>query len=167
MLLNTKNLSISYDKLLRKINASENEKLTNQLNKNTTQYPCAMLPHNSGALIGIRPTPQGFYPHSFDNETTTNSRRQYFRTQEKEVCSNAITQTKYTPPEDYSLRVATLRSNAIGKSSYKEGLPNSSPLSYKGSYSTLNDEKTARRRARSSGSVAPAKKNGLNNKSYV
>jgi len=175
MFANTKNLSVSYDKLLRKINSSQQEKVSNQGNTNTSytssapytvQYPSAMPPHNLGVLIGKHPNPMGFYPHSFDS-MTTNSRRQYYQTQEPLKNSNAILKTKYIAPEAYSLRVASMRANSIGQSSYKEGLPDGAPLSFKGSFTTLNDERRYRRRARSSGCVAPAKKNGLNNKSYL
>ena len=91
MIANTKNLSVSYDRLLRKINSSQQqEALSNQENNNptyassipyTVQYPSAMPSHNSGVLVGIHPNPPGFYPHSFDS-MSTNSRRQYSRTQE-------------------------------------------------------------------------------------
>jgi hypothetical protein len=176
MFANTKNLSVSFDKLLRKINSSQQqEKPSNQGNVNTSftssapytvQYPCAMPPHNSGVLIGIHPNPPGFYPHSFDS-MSSNSRHQYARTQEPFSNSNAILQTKYIAPEAYSLRVASMRANSIGQSSYKEGLPNSDPLSFKGTFTTHTDERRAKRRARSSGCVAPAKKNGINNKAYM
>lgn len=170
MFANTKNLSVSYDKLLRKINSSQQQEKTNtsfnSAGPYTVQYPCAMPPHNSGVLIGIHPNPPGFYPHSFDS-MTTNSRRQYSQTQESIASSNAILQTKYVPPEAYSLRVASMRANSIGQSSYKEGLPNSAPLSFKGTFLTHTDERRSRRRARSSGCVAPAKKNGINNKAYM
>jgi hypothetical protein len=176
MIANTKNLAVSYDRLLRKINSSQRqETLSNHENVNTTyessipytiQYPSAMPSHNSGVLSGIHPNPPGFYPHSFDS-MTTNSRRQYSQTQEPIAKSNAILQTKYIAPEAYSLRVASIRSNSIGQSSYKEGLPNTSALSFKGTYTTYTDERRSRRRARSSGSVAPAKKNGINNKAYM
>jgi hypothetical protein len=170
MFVNTRNLTVSYDKLLRKINSSQEQQQKNLNDGNTktsftsvspytVQYPCAMPPHNSGVLIGI-------HPHSFDS-MTTNSRRQYSQTRETITNSNAILQTKYIPPEAYSLRVASIRSNSIGQSSYKEGLPNSAPLSFKGTFTTNTDERRSRRRARSSGCVAPAKKNGINNKAYM
>ena len=164
MIANTKNLSVSFDKLLRKINSSRQQQEESQ--PYTVQYPCAMPTHNSGVLIGSHPNPPGFYPHSFDS-MSTNSRRQYSQTQEPFKNSNAILQTKYIAPEAYSLRVASLRANSIGQSSYKEGLPNSTPLSFKGTFNTHTDERRAKRRARSSGCVAPAKKNGINNKAYM
>ena len=176
MFANTKNLSVSYDRLLRKINSSQHqETLSNQENTNATytpsvpytvQYPCAMPSHNSGVLAGIHPNPPGFYPHSFDS-MTANSRRQYSRTLENCNNSNAILQTKYIAPEAYSLRVASIRSNSIGQSSYKEGLPDTTPLSFKGTFTSRTDERRSRRRARSSGCVAPAKKNGINNKAFM
>lgn len=177
MFVNTKNLTVSQDKLLRKINSSQEQQQKNLNDGNTNnsfnsvspytvQYPCAMPPHNSGVLIGIHPNPPSFYPHSFDS-MSTNSQRQYSQTQEAIAKSNAILQTKYIPPEAYSLKVASIRSNSIGQSSYKEGLPNSAPLSFKGTFTTNTDERRSRRRARSSGCVAPAKKNGINNKAYM
>ena len=174
MIANTKNLSISYDKLLRKINSSQQqqqqENTTNQTYTSsvpyTVQYPCTMPPHNSGVLKGIHPNPPGFYPHSFDS-MTSNSRRQYSQTREPFSKSNAILQTKYIAPEAYSLRVASMRANSVGKSSYKEGLPDMAPLSFKGTFTTFTDERRATRRARSSGCVAPAKKNGINNKAFM
>jgi len=163
MIANTKNLSVLYDKLLRKINTSQQQE---ESSSNTIKYPCIIPQHNSGVLSGIHPNPPGFYPHSFDS-TTSNSRRQYYHTQEQLSNSNSILQTKYIAPEAYSLRVATIRSNSIGQSSYKEGLPDSSSLSFKGNYTTQMDERRSRRRARSSGCVAPAKKNGINNKAFM
>jgi len=165
MIANTKNLSISYDKLLRKINSSQQQE--NSTNQQFISYvPCTMPPHNLGVLKGIHPNPPGFYPHSFDS-MTSNSRRQYSQTQEPFCNSNAILQTKYIAPEAYSLRVASMRANSVGQSSYKEGLPDSAPLSFKGTYTTFTDERRAKRRARSSGYIAPAKKNGINNKAYM
>jgi hypothetical protein len=171
MFANTKNLSVSYDKLLRKINSSQQqENSTNQTIASsvpyTVQYPCVMPSHDLGVLSGIHPNPPGFYPHSFDS-MTTNSRRQYSKTLEPFCNSNAILQTKYIAPEAYSLRVASMRANSIGQSSYKEGLLDSDPLSFKGTFTTFTDERRAKRRARSSGCVAPAKKNGINNKAFM
>lgn len=163
MFANTNNLSINSDKLLRKIMASEQEKTVSTTN--TQQYPCAMPPHSSGVLIGIHPTPPSFYPHASDS-FSTNCRRQYSATQKPSTNSNTILQTKYIAPGDCSMKTGTYRSNSVGQSSYKQGLPDASPMSFKGSFHTNNDERRARRRARSSGCVAPAKKNGINNKAY-
>jgi len=163
MFANTNNLTINSDKLLRKI--ASNTKPSYQ-GHNSQQYPCAMPPHSSGVLIGTHPNPPSFYPHASDS-FSTNSRRQYLATQKLDTNSNSILQTKYIAPGDCSLRTASCRSNSVGQSSYKQGLPESSPLSFKGSFTTNNDERRALRRARSSGCVAPAKKNGINNKAYL
>ena len=171
MFANTNNIDIVSDKLLRKIMASENEKILSSTKSsyqghNSQQYPCAMLPHSSGVLIGIHPNPPAFYPHATDS-FSTNSRRQYAATQKPTTNANTILQTKYIAPGDCSLKTASYRSNSVGQSSYKQGLPDSIPLSFKGSFHTMNDERRAKRRARSSGCVAPAKKNGINNKAYL
>jgi len=171
MFANINNIDVVSDKLLRKIMASEYEKTISTTKPsyqghNSQQYPCAMLPHSSGVLIGIHPNPPSFYPHASDS-FSSNSRRQYAATQKPTTNANSILQTKYIGPEDCSLKTATYRSNSVGQSSYKQGLPDSSPLSFKGGFHTMNDERRARRRARSSGCVAPAKKNGINNKAYM
>ena len=69
----------------------------------------------------------------------------------------------YITPPASSLYTSTLKSRAVGKSSYKQGLPPQAPLSFK-SYNT-NDVKTALRVTRSGGCVAPAKKGSIYNRS--
>lgn len=170
MFANTNNITINSDKLLRKIKSSQDEKLLITTKEtyqghNSQQYPCAMPPHSSGILIGIHPNPPSFYPHASDS-FSSNCRRQYAATQKPDTNSNTILQTKYLAPGDCSMRIASYRSNSVGQSSFKQGLPDSVPLSFKGSFQKTNDENRARRRARSSGCVAPAKKNGINNKAF-
>ena len=69
----------------------------------------------------------------------------------------------YIQPVDSSLHIQKMRAMAVGKSSYKQGLPSSAPLSYK-NYNT-NDVKTALRSSRAGGCVAPAKKGSIFNTS--
>jgi len=170
MFANTNNIDVVSDKLLRKIMASEQEKIISTMKPsyqgyNSQQYPCAMPPHSSGVLIGVHPNPPSFYPHASDS-LSTNCRRQYVATQKPTTNANTILQTKYVAPQACSLRTNHYASNSVGQSSYKQGLPDSSPLSFKGSFQTLTDERRAKRFVRSSGCVAPAKKNGINNKAY-
>lgn len=55
-----------------------------------------------------------------------------------------------------------MKSRAVGKSSFKIGLPDNAPMSYK-SYDR-NDVKTALRSVRSGGCTAPAKKGSIYNR---
>lgn len=77
--------------------------------------------------------------------------------------TNAYSSNKYIPPQSSSLFTAARKRTAVGKSSYKQGLPDSAPLSYK-NYNT-NDVKNALRYTRGGGSVAPAKKGSIYNTS--
>jgi len=68
---------------------------------------------------------------------------------------------KYIAPQSSSLFTAARKRNAVGKSSYKQGLPDDAPLSYK-NYNT-NDVKNALRYTRGGGCVAPSKKGSIYN----
>jgi hypothetical protein len=129
------------------------------------QYPFAMPPHSSGNLIGLRPNPPSFYPSDNTGEYA-NSRYNYYRTipstkptahdfdiqtKKKKICGN----------NSSSLNTDYLKKVAIGKSSYKIGLPNTADLTYR-SYNK-NDVKQALQKVRSSGSVAPKKKGAIQN----
>lgn len=72
---------------------------------------------------------------------------------------------KLISPQSASLRTAEIKRNAVGKASYKQGLPLESSLGYK-DYNN-NDTRDALRRARSGGSVAPKKKGSLYNTSLT
>ena len=161
-----------------------NSRITGPLS--TNQYPGAMPYHSYGTLVGIRPNPPLFYssqePVAADQ--FTNSRRQYFRTaesaeslkiqREKALNSTGIftskssqrqynvsTHMNYIQPVDSSLHIQKLRANAVGKSSYKVGLPVEAPCSTKNYYPS--GTRSSLRRARSGGCVAPKKKGAIEN----
>jgi len=158
--------------------------LFNPLGINRT--PLAMGKHNYGILAGVHPNPPQFGVADGASEFS-NARHQYLRTASYVESSktgtdlfsrlkptsvfNAGTQrsyllsqsTKYIEPTQSSLYISTRKSRAVGKSSYKQGLPSSAPLSYK-NYNT-NDVKNALRSSRAGGCVAPAKKGSIFNTS--
>ncbi len=155
----------------------------------TNQYPAAQPYHSYGTLPGIRPNPPLFYPSQepVAADQFTNSRAQYFRTaqsakslaimRERAIKSASSmfydfstsrghpvsTHTNYIPPRESSLHTQTMRVNAVGKSSYKVGLPDSAPYSTKNYYPS--GTRSSLRRARSGGSVAPKKKGSIYNTS--
>jgi hypothetical protein len=161
-----------------------NSRITGPLS--TNQYPCAIPYHSFGTLVGIRPNPPLFYPSQepVAADQFTNSRRQYFRTaesaeslkiqREKALNStglfvskssqrqyNVSTHMNYIQPVDSSLHIQKLRANAVGKSSYKVGLPVEAPISTKNYYPS--GTRSSIRRARSGGCVAPKKKGAIEN----
>ena len=154
------------------------------------QYPYAAPRHNLGVLQGLRPTPPLFYPSQepINSDQNTTTRQQYFRTAQSAkdlaiqrqreldrvsrnfhfnhstgVAKQTSGHMNYIAPTDSSLRTQRLKANAVGKSSYKVGLPLSA------SYTTKNYEpsnvRTNLRRARSGGCTAPAKKGSIFNTS--
>jgi hypothetical protein len=157
---------------------------------NSSQYPCAMPYHNYGTLTGIRPTPPQFLPSQtpLNSEMGVNARRHYvaatsigvkekFEQDRLGKLSQPITKVSYSSQRQYSIsshmnyikpidsssRVDILKSRAIGKSSYKVGLPNEAPISTK-SYDK-SYVKSCVRRARSGGCTAPKKKSSIYNTS--
>lgn len=152
----------------------------------TNNYPNIVSNNNLGVLVGKHPNPPKFYP-SDTSGGFANNRTQYSRTScSKEATKTGINEnpnprptsffcadtqrsyltsnaTKYVAPKDSGLYMATIRSRAIGKSSYKQGLPLSAPISDK-NYNR-NDVRNALRFARSGGCVAPAKQGSLYNTS--
>jgi hypothetical protein len=169
--------SVNYDNYV-------NSRITGPLS--TNQYPCAIPYHSYGTLVGIRPNPPLFYPSQepVAADQFTNSRRQYFRTaesaeslkiqREKSLNSTGIftskssqrqynvsTHMNYIQPVDSSLHIQKLRAAAVGKSSYKVGLPVEAPYSTKNYYPS--GTRTSIRRARSGGCVAPKKKGAIEN----
>jgi hypothetical protein len=156
----------------------------------TNQYPCAMPAHNSGVLTGKSPNPPLFYPSQEPAATdqNVNSRHQYFRTAESAkslaiqraravektyrnfsfsystgTAHHTSGHTNYIPPTDSSMRTQKLRSNAVGKSGYKVGLPLDAPYSTKNYYPS--GVRSTIKRARSGGCTAPAKKGSIYNDS--
>jgi hypothetical protein len=76
---------------------------------------------------------------------------------------NVSGHTNYINPVDSSLYIQKKRSNAVGKSTYKIGLPAEAPYSTKNYYPS--GVRTSIRRVRSGGCVAPAKKGAIENTS--
>jgi hypothetical protein len=163
-----------------------NSRITGPLS--TNQYPGAIPYHSYGTLVGIRPTPPLFYPSQepVAADQFTNSRHQYFRTaqsaqslaiqreralnstgvftsQSSQRQYNVSTHMNYIPPTDSSLHIQKMRANAVGKSSYKVGLPTEAPVSTKNYYPS--GTRSSLRRARSGGCVAPKKKGAIENNS--
>ena len=157
---------------------------------NSSQYPCAMPYHSYGTLTGIRPTPPQFFPSQspLNSEMGVNARRQYiastsigvkekFEQDKLGKLSQPTTKVSYSSqrqyaisshmnyikPLDSSSRVDILKSRAIGKSSYKIGLPNEAPISTKNYDKSYT--RSCIRRSRSGGCTAPKKKGSIYNTS--
>jgi hypothetical protein len=153
----------------------------------TNQTPGGIrINHTLGSLPGIHPNPPQFGVADGASEFS-NSRRYYWRTAQSVDAQAAATvaakasrpsnftaytsqrqyavstHMNYIPPKESSQRTEMLKAKAVGKSSYKIGLPVDANLSYK-SYNK-NDVKTALKFARSGGCVAPAKKGSIYNRS--
>lgn len=126
----------------------------------TNQYPCALPYHSYGTITGHHPNPPTFYPSS-NNSTISHSRHQYLYTNSELNSNYNVGKNKYITPMSSSMRTSQKRSNAIGKSGYKVGLPDSDPLSYKSYFPT--DVLVHTRRVRSGGCVAPKKKGSIYN----
>lgn len=155
----------------------------------TNQTPNQIPYHSYGILAGIRPTPPQFYPmqEPVYAEMNTNARKQYLRTaisqtvKAQQIALGKMsvpqayvinssqrqvpvsTHTNYIPPMDSSLYVNIMKSNAVGQTAYKVNLPNVAPTGTKSYYPS--GTRSALRRARSSGSVAPKKKGAIQNTS--
>jgi hypothetical protein len=170
--------SVNYDNYV-------NSRITGPLS--TNQYPCAMPYHSFGTLVGIRPTPPQFYPSQTPPNASQNSnmRYQFLRTAvPKKVAAIQEALAKQSPPTQYtskssqrqfavsthmnyiepipeSMYVNIKKSNAVGQSAYKIGLPNAAPISTKSYYPS--GTRSTIRRARSGGCVAPKKKGAIEN----
>uniref|UniRef100_A0A6C0E1Y6 Uncharacterized protein n=1 Tax=viral metagenome TaxID=1070528 RepID=A0A6C0E1Y6_9ZZZZ len=164
-----------------------NSRITGPLN--TNKYPSAMPYHSYGTLNGIRPTPPQFFPSQDPPYASENSnaRHQYVRTA---ISASALARQKtlgklsspntffsfstgkhtavsthmnYIEPQPSSMYTNTLKSNAVGKTAYKQGLPNIAPTSTKCYYPS--GTRSSLQRARSGGCVAPKKKGAIENTS--
>jgi len=153
----------------------------------TSQTPGMIYYHNYGALPGKHPNPPKYYP-SDNSGDYSNSRFQYAQcdiswtaralARELETKKNRpyhffskSTQKQYPvetghmnyiTPIQSSMRTSILKRNSVGKSSYKQGLPNDDFLTFK-SYDK-SFVRTCIRRTRSAGCVAPPKKGSLYNR---
>lgn len=153
----------------------------------TNNYPSAMPYHSYGTLIGKRPNPPLFYPSQEPVYSDQYSiyRRRYFRTaesvaglakqRERAIQSagqgfyssntgkyyNVSNHLNYIKPIDSSMQIQRKRTIAIGKSSYKIGLPDYAPCSTKNYYPS--GVRTTIKRMRSGGCTAPKKKGAIEN----
>lgn len=158
---------------------------------NTNKYPGIIPYHSYGMLNGIRPTPPQFFSSQepIYAEMNTNARQQYLRTAvNKETLEKQIENAKLSKPIAYTsyssqtryptsshmnyiqpisggMYVNIKKSNAVGKSGFKVGLPIESPITTKNYYPS--GAKSSLRRARSGGSVAPKKKGAIENTSLT
>ena len=156
----------------------------------TSQTPCTLPYHSYGTLAGVRPTPPQFYPgqEPVAAQQNTNARQQYVRATANSTLKNFYEEelAKMSKPTSYYIKGTQRRSSqsthvnyiapitsgmylnekksvAIGKSAYKVGLPVDAPITTKNYYPS--GTRSALRRARSSGSVAPKKKGSIYNTS--
>ena len=159
---------------------------------NSSQFPNILPYHNYGVLTGQRPTPPQFFSgqEPVNAEMSVNARSQYLRatdiSSKEKMKQDALgklsapstkvsyssqrqyavsTHVNYIAPIPGSMYTNIRKSIAVGKSAYKVGLPLEAPISTK-SYDT-SFRRTAIRRARSGGSVAPKKKGSIYNYSLT
>ena len=155
---------------------------------NSSQYPNSMPYHSYGSLPGVRPTPPQFYPYQepVPSDLNTNARAYYLRASSLSMVQKAeqnalgklskpITKVSYSSQRQYpvsshmnyiapvpsSMRTNTIKSQNVGKSSYKVGLPDEALLSSKSYDASL--KRSSLRRARSAGCTAPKKKGSIYN----
>ena len=125
---------------------------------NSNQYPNSMPYHSYGSLPGVRPTPPQFYTYQepVPSDLNTNARAYYLRASSLSMVQKAeqnalgklsapITKVSYSSQRQYpvsshmnyiapvpsSMRTNTIKSQNVGKSSYKVGLPDEALLSSK------------------------------------
>ena len=153
----------------------------------TNQTPGQIPYHSYGILPGIRPTPPQFYPmqEPVYADMNANMRKQYLRTAISQTVKARQTalgkmsiphayvinssqrqdhissHTNYIPPIASSLYVNIVKANAVGQTAYKVKLPDSAPTGTKSYYPS--GTRTAIRRVRSGGCVAPKKKGAIEN----
>lgn len=152
----------------------------------TNQYPATIPYHSYGTLSGIHPNPPLFYPSQNPaGAEFTNSKHEYARTAESNLSlaikrerairsagmsffdyssgsrHNVSTHMNYINPIDSSLYIQKRKAQAVGKSSYKVGLPVDANYTTKNYYPS--GVRSSVRRARSGGCVAPKKKGAIEN----
>jgi len=150
----------------------------------TSQTPGLIRYHSYGSLPGIHPNPPKFYPSDFgsefsqsriqyakcdssvkqqmfarEKEVEKNKPYRFFSTSSQRQLSTGPGHMNYISPIPSSMRTTILKRTAVGKSSYKQGLPNDAFLSYK-SYDK-SFLRTILQRARSQGCVTPPKCNAI------
>jgi hypothetical protein len=151
----------------------------------TNNYPNVLPYHSYGLLTGQRPTPPQFIQPVY-SDMNINARKQYMkstslsmlqRMQQNSLGKQSLPITKvsyssqrsypvsshmnYIEPIPSSMYNNVKKSIAVGKSSYKVGLPLEDPIGTK-SYDT-SYRRSALRRSRSGGCTAPKKKGSIYN----
>jgi hypothetical protein len=146
----------------------------------TDQTPGQIPYHSYGVLTGKHPNPPQFYPADgssafaqarFQYANVDTSKKQQMIAQRRVIASSHpyrfVSQStqrqlptgtghmNYIPPPPSSMYTSIRKRQAVGKSSYKQGLPSSAPLSYKSF--DRNDVKTSLRMLRGAGCVVPRK----------
>ena len=142
--------------------------------------------HNYGVLTGVRPNPPQFYPADNSSEfsqarfqyaNTDTSKKQQMLAREKVLAQSATyrffsasTQRQipitsghmnYIAPTPSSMYTSIMKRQAVGKSSFKGGLPPAAPLSYKSF--DRNDVRHSLRMVRNGGCTAPKKCSSIYN----
>jgi hypothetical protein len=154
----------------------------------SSQTPNQLGYHSYGVLNGVHPNPPQYYPADGASEfaqarlqyaNVDTSKKQQMLARERVIAAShpyrffsassqrqvpvSNSHMNYIPPTPSSMYTSVRKRQAVGKSSYKQGLPAEAPLSYK-SYDK-NDVKTALRIVRGGGCVAPPKKGSIFNRS--
>ena len=151
-------------------------------------YPFSMPYHSYGILTGQRPTPPQFFSgqEPLNSDMSVNARAQYIRATSLSIRQKMIqdalgkqsapttkvlysshrqvpvsTHVNYVQPIPSSMRTNIVKSIAVGKSTYKVGMPLEAPIGSK-SYDT-SLKRSALQRARSGGCTAPKKKGSIYN----
>lgn len=154
---------------------------------NSSQTPNQLAYHSYGVLNGVHPNPPQFYPADNASEfaqaryqyaNVDTSVKQQMLAREKVIAESrpyrffsassqrqlpvSNSHMNYIAPTPSSMYTSVRKRQAVGKSSYKQGLPAEAPLSYK-NYNS-NDVRTALKFVRNGGCVAPAKKGSIFNR---
>jgi len=153
----------------------------------SSQTPSQIGYHSYGVLNGVHPNPPHFYPADgasefaqarFQYANVDTSKKQqmlarakvlaaarpyhYFSSSSQREVPVSSSHLNYIVPIQSSMRTSILKRQAVGKSSYKQGLPAEAPLSYKSYFKT--DVKVILNRVRNASCVAPAKKGSIYNR---
>jgi hypothetical protein len=152
---------------------------------NTSNAPNVLPRHNYGVLNCQTPNPPLFYPSQepINTDQFVNSRKQYIQTfslnqqpqfnkpnnstsfysYSTQIHKPVSTNVNYIPPSDASSYLSRKKALAVGKSSYKVGLSPTASFTTKNYYPS--GVRSAVKRTRSGGCVAPAKKGSIYNTS--
>jgi hypothetical protein len=107
--------------------------------------------HSYGVLPGIRPNPPKFGCANSGSDFSA-ARNEFMRARATPYTAPT---NKYIAPQASSMLTSIRKRAAVGKSSYKVGLPSESELAYKSM--NKNDVYSALRKVRGGGCVAPKK----------